>query len=92
MAVDLQTLFSQDAFTHLEPEKQEVFRRFSSQLGGKSGPEFAGMFMQFNKELNQGRPLTHEEKLACVNAIGAAMPPEDQPKFNHVMWLIKNFI
>ncbi|MDR2648379.1 MAG: hypothetical protein LBB94_01475 [Clostridiales bacterium] len=92
MAADLNELFKKEAFKNLEPDKLEVFRKFATQLDGKSGPEIMSLYMKFSKELSRGRPLTHGEKLAVIEAIGESLPQTDQAKFKNITKMLEVFL
>ncbi|MDR3239847.1 MAG: hypothetical protein LBT44_07145 [Clostridiales bacterium] len=88
MAVDLEAMFQQEAFRRLAPEKLATFRKFATQIDGKSGPELMGVVMQFSKELSKGGAITKEERNAIIQAIGVCMAPADQPKFKNIIKMI----
>ena len=92
MAIDLDALFKKEAFRNLEPEKVEIFRKFSTQLDGKSGPEIMTLYMKFSKELAGGRPLTRGEKTAVIEAIGESLPKADQSKFRNIVKMLDGFL
>ncbi|MDR1560585.1 MAG: hypothetical protein LBS84_13015 [Clostridiales bacterium] len=92
MAVDLDELFNKEAFKSLEPEKIEIFRKFASQLDGKSGPEIMSIYVKFSKELSRGRPLTRGEKSAVIEAIGESMPRSDQARFRNIVKMLEGFM
>ena len=92
MAVELDTLFKKEAFRNLEPEKLDVFRKFASQLDGKSGPEIMALYMRYSKDLARGRPMTRSEKTAVIEAIGESLPKTDQVKFRNIVKMLEGFI
>ena len=92
MAVDLDNLFEQQAFSGLEPEKLDVFREFASQLDGKTGPEIMSLYMRYSKELSRGRPLTRAEKSGIIEAIGESLPKTDQAKFRNIVKMLDGFL
>jgi len=92
MPVDLEAMFKKEAFRNLEPEKVEVFRKFATQLDGKSGPEILSLYMKFSKELSRGRPMTRDEKTAIIEAIGESLPRAEQPKFRNIVKMLDGFL
>ncbi|MDR1537337.1 MAG: hypothetical protein LBU32_04960 [Clostridiales bacterium] len=92
MAADIDSLFDQDAFSDLEPERLELFRSFAYQIEGKSGPEIISLFMRFHKELSKGRPLDPYEKQAIIEAIGDFLPDSEQAKFRTVVRMLDKFV
>jgi len=90
--VDLDALFQKEAFQSLEPDKLDVFKKFATQLDGKSGPEIMSLYMKFNKELSKGRPLSRGEKTAVIEAIGESLPKQDQPKFRNIVKMLDGFM
>ena len=92
MPSDLDDLFKKEAFRNLEPEKLDIFREFAMQLEGKSGSEIMSLYMRYNKDLSRGKPLTRDEKLAIIEAIGESLPKSDQSKFKSIVKMLEGFL
>ena len=92
MAINLDELFSKEAFDSIAPERVKIFKDFAREIEGKNMMEIMSIYTKFTKNLPGGQPLTDYEKAAIIQAVGETIPPADYGKFQAVLKIIEKFI
>lgn len=85
MALDFETIVSDDAFRNIEPERIETFRQLMKKLEGKSLNQSMEIIMSFSKTVKEGRPITNEEQKAMLAVIMNSLPENDKQKLESIL-------
>ncbi|MCL2420905.1 MAG: hypothetical protein FWD03_03530 [Defluviitaleaceae bacterium] len=86
--MDIERLFSQRAFSQLEPRQLQLIRQFAMEIKGKGATEVARLYMQLNQKVNQINPLSAEQRNAIIEAIRNFLPEGDRGKLNAFLRMV----
>jgi len=78
--MNLHAIFSAPVFSQLLPEQVALFRRFASDIQGKSSAEIARLYQQLNQQVNKIRPITGDQRKQIMQAVNNQLSPEDKKK------------
>lgn len=75
----MEDIFNESAFKNLEPENQELIKKFIRDIDGKSPMESVNIIMEYNKKMPKN--ITEEQKNEIINLLLKRMSPEKKQQF-----------
>ena len=87
--MDIEALFSHEAFRQFDAEQMQLFRQFARDIQGKSAPEVARLYMQVSQRASQIKPITPAQRNSIIEALRSFLPEAERQKLNGLLRMLR---